>query len=317
MSDDNLIVIADDINIKNMIYTVRGRQVMLDSDLAKLYQVTTGRLNEQVKRNIDRFPVQFMFQLTDEEYKSLISQIAISNKGRGGRRKLPYVFTEQGIAMLSAVLNSDIAVDVSIKIMDSFVEMRRFILTNQELFAKIDKVELRQLEFEKKSEIRQMKIEEKFDAKSVEADKKFEEVFDYIATTKEVKQKIFFNGQIYDAFSLIVKLVQKARKEIILIDNYVDINTLNILSKKEEKVDVFIVTAGSGKLTDKDVAKFNSQYPNLTVKINKDFHDRFLIIDRKEVYHIGASIKDVGRKSFGITKLEVEDLTKSLLNKVL
>ena len=317
MSDDNLIVIADDINIKNMIYTVRGRQVMLDNDLAKLYQVTTGRLNEQVKRNIDRFPVQFMFQLTDEEYKSLISQIAISNKGRGGRRKLPYVFTEQGIAMLSAVLNSDIAVDVSIKIMDSFVEMRRFILTNQELFAKIDKVELRQLEFEKKSEIRQMKIEEKLDAKSVEADKKFEEVFDYIARTKEVKQKIFFNGQIYDAFSLMVEIVEKAAKELILIDNYVDINTLNILSKKKEDVKILIVTSGGGNLTDRDVVKFNAQYPKLTAKISKDFHDRFLIIDRKEVYHIGASIKDAGKKSFGITKLEDEDLTKSLLDRVL
>ena len=219
--------------------------------------------------------------------------------------------------MLSAVLNSDIAVDVSIKIMDSFVEMRRFILTNQELFAKIDKVELRQLEFEKKSEIRQMKIEEKLDAKSVEADKKFEEVFDYITRTKEVKQKIFFNGQIYDAFSLMVEIVEKAAKELILIDNYVDINTLNILSKKKEDVKILIVTSGGGNLTDRDVVKFNAQYPKLTAKISKDFHDRFLIIDRKEVYHIGASIKDAGKKSFGITKLEDEDLTKSLLDRVL
>ena len=307
MADESL-MIADDINIRDMIYTFRSKQVMLDSDLARLYQVTTKRLNEQVNRNKNRFPEDFMFQLTGEEYENLRSQIATSSVSgsHGGRRYMPYVFTEQGIAMLAAVLKSDIAVEVSIKIMKSFVEMRKFIHSNQELFSRLDKVELKQIEFEKK-----------IDSKNAETDKKFEEVFDYIATTKEVKQKIFFNGQIYDAFSLIVKLVHKARKEIILIDNCVDINTLNILSKKEEKVDVFIVTAGSGKLTDKDVAKFNSQYPNLTVKINKDFHDRFLIIDRKEVYHIGASIKDVGRKSFGITKLEVEDLTKSLLNKVL
>ena len=219
--------------------------------------------------------------------------------------------------MLSAVLNSAVAVDMSIKIMNSFVEMRRFVLTNQDLFAKIDKVELRQLEFEKKSEIRQIRLEEKIEAKSAEVDKQFEEVFNYIATTKEVKQKVFFNSQIYDAFSFMVELVEKAGEELILIDNYVDVNTLNILSKKSKKVDVMIVTSGKGNLTEKDVAKFNSQYPKLTVKINEDFHDRFIIIDRKEVYHIGASIKDAGKKSFGITKLDVEDLTKSLLDKVL
>ena len=219
---------------------------------------------------------------------------------------MPYVFTEQGIAMLSAVLKSDIAVEVSLKIMDSFVEMRKFLISNQELFSRLDKVELRQIDFEKK-----------IDSKNADTDKKLEEVFDYIATTKEVKQKIFFNGQIYDAFSLMVELVEKSGTELILIDNYVDINTLNILSKKKDGVNVLIVTSGNGNLTDKDIAKFNSQYPKLMVKISKDFHDRFLIIDRKEVYHIGASIKDAGKKSFGITKLEVEELTKSLLAKVL
>ena len=219
---------------------------------------------------------------------------------------MPYVFTEQGIAMLSAVLKSDIAVEVSIKIMKSFVEMRKFIHSNRELFSRLDKVELKQIEFEKK-----------IDSKNAETDKKFEEVFDYIATTKEVKQKIFFNGQIYDAFSLMVEIVEKAEKELILIDNYVDVNTLNILSKKKDGVNVLIVTSGNGNLTDKDIAKFNSQYPKLAVKTSKDFHDRFFIIDRNEVYHIGASIKDAGKKSFGITKLDVEDLTKSLLDKVL
>ena len=196
--------------------------------------------------------------------------------------------------MLSAVLRSDVAVEVSIKIMNSFVEMRKFLLSNREMFARLDRVELKQLE----------------------TDKKLEEVFDYIATTKEVKQKIFFNGQIYDAFSLMVEIVEKAEKELILIDNYVDVNTLNILSKKKDGVNVLIVTSGNGNLTDKDVAKFNSQYPKLAVKISKDFHDRFFIIDRNEVYHIGASIKDAGKKSFGITKLEEQDLIDSLLGKV-
>ena len=197
--------------------------------------------------------------------------------------------------MLSSVLKSEVAAKASINIMRAFVEMRKFLISNNEMFARLDRVELKQLE----------------------TDKKLEEVFDYIATTKEVKQKIFFNGQIYDAFSLMVKIVEKAEKELILIDNYVDVNTLNILSKKKDGVNVLIVTSGKGNLTEKDIAKFNSQYPKLTVKINEDFHDRFIIIDRKEVYHIGASIKDAGKKSFGITKLDVEDLTKSLLDKVL
>ena len=205
----------------------------------------------------------FCFQLSKEEYEILRCQNVTSKKenGSGGRRYLPYVFTEQGIAMLSSVLKSEIAAKTSINIMRAFVEMRKFLISNNEMFARLDRVELKQLE----------------------TDKKLEEVFDYIGTTKEVKQKIFFNGQIYDAFSLMVELVEKAEKELILIDNYVDVNTLNILSKKKDEVNVLIVTSGKGNLTDKDIAKFNSQYPKLTVKISKDFHDRFLIIDRREV----------------------------------
>ena len=297
MAEDKNLVIVHNKEIQSMIYTFRGRQVMLDSDLAMLYQVETKYLNRQRNRNAERFPEDFCFQLSKEEYEILRCQNVTSKKenGSGGRRYLPYVFTEQGIAMLSSVLKSEIAAKTSINIMRAFVEMRKFLISNNEMFARLDRVELKQLE----------------------TDKKLEEVFDYIATTKEVKQKIFFNGQIYDAFSLMVELVEKAEKELILIDNYVDVNTLNILSKKRKQVDVMIVTSGKGNLTKKDVTKFNSQYPKLTVKINEDFHDRFIIIDRTEVYHIGASIKDAGKKSFGITKLDVEDLTKSLLAKVL
>ena len=207
---------------------------------------------------------------------------------------MPYVFTEQGIAMLSAVLKSDIAVEVSIKIMNNFVEMRNFLLFNKEMFSSLDRVELKQLE----------------------TDRKLEEVFNYIASNTEVKQNIFFDGQIYDAFSFIAGLIQKAKKEIILIDNYVDINTLNILCKKNKNVKIKIYTSGKGNLTTKDINKFNVQYEELTVKINTDFHDRFLIIDKTEVYHIGVSIKDEGKKSFGITKIEDKDLVKSLINKV-
>ena len=294
MAEDKNLVIEDNKEIQSMIYTFRGRQVMIDRDLAYLYNVETKALNQAVKRNISRFPESFRFQISDDEKDELVTNCDRFKTLKHSSLN-PYAYTEQGIAMLSAVLRSDVAVEVSIKIMNSFVEMRKFLLSNREMFARLDRVELKQLE----------------------TDKKLEEVFDYIATTKEVKQKIFFNGQIYDAFSLMVELVEKAGTELILIDNYVDINTLNILSKKKDGVNVLIVTSGNGNLTEKDIAKFNSQYPKLTVKISKDFHDRFLIIDRKEVYHIGASIKDAGKKSFGITKLEVEDLTKSLLAKVL
>ena len=294
MAEDINLVIVDNKEIQSMIYTFRGRQVMIDRDLAYLYNVETKALNQAVKRNISRFPESFRFQISDDEKDELVTNCDRFETLKHSSSN-PYVYTEQGIAMLSAVLRSDVAVEVSVKIMNSFVEMRKFLLSNREMFARLDRVELKQLE----------------------TDKKLEEVFDYIATTKEVKQKIFFNGQIYDAFSLMVELVEKAGTELILIDNYVDINTLNILSKKKDGVNVLIVTSGNGNLTEKDIAKFNSQYPKLTVKISKDFHDRFLIIDRKEVYHIGASIKDAGKKSFGITKLEVEELTKSLLAKVL
>lgn len=295
MGNNSSVIVSDVVDIRNMIYTFRGKQVMVDSDLAALYKVETKVFNQAVKRNLNRFPESFRFQLNEEEFKNLRSQFATSSSNKhGGRRYLPYVFTEQGIAMLSAVLKSDIAVEVSIKIMNSFVEMRKFLLSNQEMFARLDRVELKQLE----------------------TDKKLEEVFNYIATNSEVKQKIFFNGQIYDAFSFIVGIIKKATKEIILIDNYVDINTLNILCKKNDGVNINVYTSGKGNLTIKDINKFNTQYPTLTVKTNTDFHDRFLILDNTEVYHVGASIKDAGKKSFGITKIEDKDLVESLLKRV-
>jgi hypothetical protein len=296
MADDKLPVIVEDREIQSMIYTFRGKQVMVDSNLADLYQVTTKRLNEQVNRNKNRFPPQFMFQLTEDEYRDLRSQIATSNDGdkHGGRRYMPYVFTEQGIAMLSAVLRSDVAVQVSIKIMNAFVEMRRFLVSNAGIFERLNRVELKQLE----------------------TDQKLEKVFNYIATQTEVKQNIFYDGQIYDAFSFIVDLIKKARNKLILIDNYVDTNTLNLLCKKNQGVSVFIAGSGNGSLTSKDISKFNAQYQGLTVKTRKDFHDRFLIIDDLEVYHIGASIKDAGKKSFGISKIEDEVLKDNLIKKV-
>ena len=221
---------------------------------------------------------------------------------------MPYVYTEQGIAMLSAVLKSEVAVDTGIKIMDSFVEMRKFLLTNQELFSRLDRLELSHLDLKKEID--------KGMNKQLETDKKLEEVFNYIASNTEVKQKIFFDGQIYDAFSFIADLVGKAQSKLILIDNYVDVNTLNILCKKNSGVDVLIATAGKESLTTKDINKFNAQYPSVRIKTTTDFHDRFLIIDDKEGYFIGASIKDAGKKSFAITKIEDGNLVQDLINKV-
>ena len=291
-------------DIKSMIYIIRNQQVMIDSDLAMLYQVETKRLNEAVKRNIARFPNEFRFQLTEKELESLRSQFATSNNKemedgkKGGRRYLPYVFTEQGIAMLSAILRSDVAIQVSINIMKSFVEMRRFIANNALLFERISTVELRQLEYQKQT------------------DEKLEQIFEYISEHEESSQKVFFDGQIYDAFSLIVTLIQKAEKEITLIDGYVDVGTLNLLSKKKSDVAVTIYTQKQTKLTKADVKNFNAQYPTLKIKYTKVFHDRFLILDQATAYHVGASLKDAGKKCFGINLIQDAGIIKDILQRL-
>ena len=291
-------------DIKSMIYIIRNQQVMVDSDLAMLYQVETKRLNEAVKRNISRFPEEFRFQLTEDETKSLRSQFATSdsqyedNGKKGGRRYLPYVFTEHGIAMLSAVLRSDVAIKISIYIMKSFVEMRRFISNNAMLFERNSNVELKQLEYQKQT------------------DEKLEQLFKYISEHEETSQKVFFDGQIYDAFRLIVSLIQKAEQEITLIDGYVDIGTLNLLSKKNENVTVTIYTQNRTRLTKADAENFNAQYPTLEVKYTSAFHDRFLILDRKTAYHVGASLKDAGKKCFGINLIHDAGIVKDILQRL-
>lgn len=287
--------------IEKLIYVIRDKQVMIDSNLAMLYQVETGALNRAVKRNIKRFPDDFRFQLTVEEYENLKCQIGISSlneNGYGGRRTLPYVFTEQGISMLASVLHSDIAINVSIGIMRAFVEMRRFIANNALLFERISNVELKQLEYQKQT------------------DEKLEQIFEYISEHEEASQKIFFDGQIYDAFSLIVSLIQKAEKEITLIDGYVDVGTLNLLAKKNEGVSVTVYTHQRTRLSNIDVANFNAQYPALEVKYTSVFHDRFLILDGKTAYHIGSSLKDAGKKTFGIALINDESITKDILQRL-
>ena len=284
--------------IRELIYVIRGQQVLLDRDLAALYGVDTKVFNQAVKRNIERFPVEFRFQLTQEEYESLRSQIVTSKEGRGGRRYVPYAFTEQGVAMLSAVLRSDTAIQVSIRIINAFVEMRHFIANNAALFERISAVELKQLEYQKQT------------------DEKFDKVFEYIDDHIESEQKIFFNGQIYDAFELLISLIRKASKKIVLIDGYVDIGTLNILAKKNEGVDVTIYTFSNTRLSQMDIATFNAQYPDLKVKYMTAFHDRFLILDDAIGYHIGASIKDAGKKCFAITRIQDEQTIQDILNRL-
>ncbi len=284
-------------DIRSLVYVIRGQQVILDSDLAALYQVETKNFNKAVGRNIERFPEDFRFQLTKEEFDDLRFQIGTSND-RGGRRYLPYAFTEQGISMLASVLHSDVAVQASIKIMRAFAEMRRFISNNALLFEQISSIELKQLEYQKST------------------NERFDRVFQYIDNHAESEQKIFFDGQIYDAFSLLVSIIQKASKEIILIDGYVDVDTLDLLAKKKSGVNVRCYTFSNTTLSKQDISKFNAQYATLTVKKTSVFHDRFLLLDGKTSYHIGASLKDAGKKCFGISLLTDPDMVKELLNRL-
>ena len=291
-------------DIENLIYVVRNKQVMLDSDLAMLYQVETGALNRAVKRNIARFPEDFRFQLTKDEYENLKCQFGTSNgsgteNGYGGRRTLPYVFTEQGISMLSAVLRSDQAIAVSIGIMNAFIEMRHFIASNALMFERIRAVELSQLEYK------------------IDADAKFDKIFNYISDHEKSAQKLYFDGQIYDAFSLLASLISQAKKNIILIDGYIDTGTLDLLSKKAANIPVTIYTFKRGnKLTSSEIQKFNTQYPTVDIKIDESFHDRFLILDDKTCYHIGASLKDAGKKSFALSLIADPKMVTDLLNRL-
>ena len=276
------------IQIKNMIYTIRGKQVMLDRDLAELYEVETRRLNEQVKRNKERFPNNFMFQLTDKEKEKLVANCDHLKSLKYSPTN-PYAFTEQGVSMLSAVLNSDVAVEVSIKIINAFVSMRKFLSRNAGIFQRLDNVERKHLVY----------------------DKNFEKVFKALET-KEPKQGIFYDGQIFDAYKFISDLIRKAEQRIILIDNFIDDSVLTLFTKRKRSVKATIYTNKIDKSLRLDIKKHNKQYPPIKVKKFKKSHDRFLIIDNK-TYHIGASLKDLGRKWFCFTKLNRKDIIEKLL----
>ena len=250
-----------------------------------------------MKRNINRFPEDFCFQLTEKEVENLRFQFGTSSlkkENYGGRRYLPYVYTEQGISMLAGVLKNEIAVQVSINIIRAFIEMRKFISLNGKLFKRLTNVE----------------------CKILEHDKKFDIVFNELQKDEkmEFKQKIFFDGQIYDAYSLIIDIIKKAKQKILIIDNYIDDSILKMLSKKNQKVEVVILTLQNSKLNKLDITKFNKQYPVLKLAYTNKFHDRFIVIDNKELYHVGASLKDLGKKCFAISKIEDDEYIDKISN---
>jgi hypothetical protein len=280
-------------SIQSLIVTFRGCQVMLDRDLAELYQVETKVLNQAVKRNLERFPENFRFQLSDSEYENWRSQFVTSNSDRMGLRRPPFAFTEQGIAMLSAVLRSKVAIKASIQIMNAFVEMRKILLSNQGLFQRMESVE------------RKLLIH----------DYNFEKVFQAIETSQLVpSQGIFFEGQIFDAYFFVSKIISLADSSLILIDNYLDESVFTLFGKKKRGVKVTFLTKEISRQVALDVKKANEQYGDFQINEFKLSHDRFLIVDGKDIYHIGASIKDLGKKWFAFTKLKTETVT--ILEKV-
>jgi phage regulator Rha-like protein len=274
-------------SIREKIYSIRGFQVMLDRDLAELYGVETKYLNRVMKRNSERFPGSFCFQLNETEYHSLRCQfVTIKNDGRGQHRKyLPYVFTEQGVAMLAGVLKSDIAVKISIRIIEAFIEMRKFIQTNSNLFYRLENLETKQ----------------------IWNDRKFDKIFSLMESGEiKPKQGIYYENQTYDAYNFVSKIVKSAKKSILIIDNYVDDSVLTILSKRKSGVKASIYTKKISAQLKLDVKKFNEQYEAVEVLEFDNSHDRFIVIDEKIIYHFGASLKDLGKKWFGFSKMEIE-----------
>jgi len=297
MMEENQLVMQNELaieDIKNLIYTIRGKQVMIDSDVANIYHCETKYINRVVKRNIERFSEEFCFQLNEDEFKVLRCQfVTLNENGRGQHRKyLPYVFTEQGIAMLSALLKSDVAISVSVNIMKAFIEMRKFLMINGQVFERLTSVE----------------------HKLLEHDKKFDKVFNSLLQEENIKQRIFFDGQIYDAYSIIVDIIKKANKKILIIDNYIDESVLKMLTKKKNNVEVVILTSNKINIQQIDIQKFNKEYPVLKIANTNKFHDRFIVIDNKEMYHLGASIKDLGKKCFGINKIEDIEIIEKIIN---
>ena len=285
----NELQVIDNIKIEDMIYEVRGKQVMLDSDLAKIYHCKNGtkEINQAVKRNINRFPEEFCFQLSEDEYSLLKSQFVTSkNKGRGGVRKLPYVFTEHGVIMLSSVIKSDVAAKTNVAIINAFVKMKKYVSSNL-----LEQRFINNMVLEHDNDIRLLKESfSKFDGMSNE---------------------IFYEGQIYDAYSLLLDILNSSKESIIIIDNFANKKLFDILSKTNKKVTVY-----SKNIDDELINKYKKQYNNVTLIHNDSYHDRFIIIDNKTIYHCGSSFKDLGTKCFCISKIENQELIKDMLSSI-
>ncbi len=301
-------------NVTNLIYSIRGNQVMVDRDLAEMYQVETKVLNQAVKRNIVRFPDSFRFQLTESEVKELVAKsdqyghlgskntmpnsrsqnVTLKTKHGQNIKYLPYAFTEQGVAMLSAVLRSETAVKVSIQIINAFVEMRKLIAGHSGLIQRMEGIEKKQ----------------------IQTDQKFEQIFEALERKDVIPhQGVFFDGQVFDAYELASKIIRSAKQNILLIDNFINENTLTHLSKKGKGVRVLLLTKTISKQMSLDVQKANEQYGQFELKLFTQSHDRFLIIDGVEIYHLGASLKDLGRKWFAFSKMEKESVS-SIMNEI-
>ena len=281
-------VVIDNLNIENMIYEIRGKQVMLDSDLAKLYQCKNGtkEINQAVKNNPDKFPERFSWKLnTSDSYEFLVKKFDQKIETRGGKYKNPRVFTEQGVAMLSTILKSKVATETSIRIMDAFVYMRKYISNN---FYKNEKILINH-------ENRILMLEESFDK----------------LNEKQKINTLFYEGQIYDAYSLLMDILSKAKEEVIIIDNYAGKELLDII--KDISIDIKIVSSSIDSTLKK---KYESQYSNVTFINNNTFHDRFIIIDRKELYNSGASFKDLGNKCFALNKIEDKKILNNIIRKI-
>ena len=281
-------IITENTKIENLIYEIRGKQVMLHSDLARLYKTETKRINESVYRNRIKFPERFCFRITDKEYNSLKSQFATS---KGGSRKGHTVFTEQGVAMLSTVLKSNVAVEVSISIMDAFVAMRHYIGNDE---YRLSNVETKLIEHDQNIKLLQESFQKLEDKRKI--------------------NEIYFDGQIFDAYSKILEIFKSANKELIIIDGYADNTILDIV--KRLKVNVTIITKSNNLLTKQDISKYNKQYHNLKIIYNNTFHDRYFILDNKIVYHCGTSINRIGYKTFSITLISDNDICNAIINKI-
>ena len=297
----NKLITHEEIKIEDMIYEIRGKQVMLDSDLARLYQCKNGtkEINQAVKNNVNKFPERFSWKLTNEECNIFWSKILTKKREtRGGRYKNPRVFTEQGVAMLATILKTKVATKVSIEIMDAFVAMRYFIKNNL-----LDQRYINNLVLENRKSINEVKTDVKL----------LQDAFDKLEE-KEINNKIYFNGQIYDAYSNILNIFKDANKSLIIIDGYADNTILDIIRRL--KIKIVIITKKDNLLTKQDIEKYNKQYDNLKVVYDNTFHDRYFIIDEDIAYHCGASINRIGYKTFSINLISDEEIKKILINKI-